>query len=276
LRIVTETTDAPSRLYHTYVRSGRVESGVRYSVNDEETIELSLAESLPLVGGLVGGLLAGIGLRFRNGWQSRRGTSDLRSDGGTGRTRAADGLFETARRLPERIREATPARQTDGFALLIFAGYATLYFPLLPLHTQLTVRYVLPVVPALVYLVARRQAVRRTVAVATRSLVVSYTVALGIGILVVGVTFPALDPAVGEAMQLHALVNLAVCGTLLGTVAAARAGFVDDTRPVAVALGVAGGATTLLVVRMQLVYFEYGTYAVPVVRRVADALAAAV
>jgi hypothetical protein len=273
-KAVSEAIDAPSRLYHTYVRSGRVDDWVRYSVNDEESIELSLAESLPLVGGLVGGLLAGIGARLRSGWRSRRSASELRSDGGTGRAKTGDGLLRTVRRLPGWVREATPARQTDGFALLVFAGYATLYFPLLPLHTQLTVRYVLPVVPALVYLVARRQAVHRAVAVASRSLVVSYVGALAVGVLVVAVAFPVLDPAVGEAMQLHALVNLAVCGVFLGAVAGSRVGFVDD-RAVAATLGVAGAATTLLVIRMQLVYFDYGTYAVPVVRRIADVLAVA-
>jgi hypothetical protein len=157
----------------------------------------------------------------------------------------------------------------------VCAGYATLYFPLLPLHTQLTVRYLLPVVPALVYLVARRRTVRRSIATATGSLVAGYALALVVGVVAVTVAFPVLDPAVGEAMQLHALANLAVCGTLLVAVAATRVGFVDDARLTAGTLGVVGAATTLLVVRMQLVYFGYGTYAVPVVRRVADALAVA-
>jgi len=273
--IVSEASEGPSRLYHTYVRSGRIGSGIRYDVNDEETIELTLAESLPLVGALVGGLLGALVYRLRTSWQSRREWSRLRSDGGAGERWSASSLIGTVRRLPGRIRAEDPVRQTDGFALVVFAGYAALYFPLLPLHTQLTVRYVLPAVPAVVYLVARRRTVRRSVATASRSLVSGYVLTLVAGVVAVAVAFPAIDPAIGEAMQLHALVNLAVCGTLFGAVVTTRAGLVDESRLTAWALGVAGAMTTLLVVRMQLVYFEYGTYAVPVVRRVADALAVA-
>jgi len=275
-KAVTQANEAPSRLYHTYLRSGRIESGVRYGVNDEETIELSLAESLPLVGALAGAFVGGLALRLRTGWRSRRVESSLRSDGGTGGKWSAGRVLGAVRRLPGRVRRGDPARQTDGLALAVFAGFATLYYPLLPLHTQLTVRYVLPVVPALVYLVARRRTVRRSVTAATRSLVAGYALALVAGVAAVAVAFPAIDPAIGEAMQLHALVDLAVCGALLGAVAATRAGLADDTRLAAAAVGVAGAVTTLLVVRMQLVYFEYGTYAVPVVRRVADALAVGV
>jgi|GEM_PF-354044 len=282
-RIVTEASEAPFRLYHTYVRSGRIAKDVRYDVNDEETIELSLAESLPLAGALAGAFVGGLTLRLRTGQWSRPGASGTRSDGGAGGDGSTDGLLDTVRRhpvgavrrLPGRVRRAHPARQTDGLALAVFAAYATLYYPLLPLHTQLTVRYVLPVVPALVYLVARRRTVRRCVATTPRSLVAGYVLALVAGVAAVAVAFPALDPAVGEAMQLHALVDLAVCGALAGVVTATRAGLVDDTRLAAGALGVAGAVTTLLVVRMQLVYFEYGTYAVPVVRRVADVFAVA-
>jgi hypothetical protein len=61
----------------------------------------------------------------------------------------------------------------------------------------------------------------------------------------------------------------------VATTAGARAGFIADNRVPAAALGVAGAVTTLLVVRMQLVYFEYGTYAAPVVRTVADLLGGA-
>jgi len=272
-RIVADASEAPSRLYHTYVRSGRIEDGVRYSVNDEETVELTLAESVPLVGALVGGLFGALAFGLWASWRSRRGRSRLRSDGGTGGRWPAGSPVETVRRLSGRIRGGDPASQTDGFALVAFGAYATLYYPLLPLQSQLTVRYVLPVVPALVYLVARRRVVRRSLAVTARPLVAGYVLALAAGVVALTVVFPALDPAVGEAMQLHALANLAVCGVLLGTVATTRASLVDDTRITAGALGVAGAATTLLVVRMQLVYFEYGTYALPVVRHLADGLA---
>lgn len=273
-RVIRETNDAPSRLYHTYVRSGRIGEHVRYDVNQQEAIELTLAESLPLVGGLFGVLLGWVGCRVR---PSRTGRRDSRSDGGTADTadRHLSKIGSRVRGLPRRIRSADPAVQTDGFAVLVLAGYATLYFPLLPLHTQITVRYILPSIPVLVYLVARRSVVGRSVEAEPRALVVSYAVVSLVGLTGTVAVFPVLDLAVGEAMQLHALVNLGVCSLLLIATATARAGFIDDTRVTAAVLGVTGAATTVLVVRMQLVYFEYGTYAVPVVRELADLLAVA-
>ena len=275
-RILAETGDAPGRLYHTYVRSGRADEFVWYAPNQQETVDLSLAESFPLVGGLVGAFLGGALIRVRSGRREER-TNAPRSDGGTpdgvrGRLAA---VGRSAGRFPGAVRAAAPARQTEGFALAVFAGYATLYFPVLPLHSQLTVRYLLPVFPVLVYLLARRPVVRRSVTAAGRSLAAGYFGALVVGAAAAAVAFPALDPAVGEAMQLHALVNLGVCVALVATTAGARAGIIADNRVPAAALGVAGAATTLLVVRMQLVYFEYGTYAAPVVRTVADLLGGA-
>ncbi|PSP53626.1 hypothetical protein BRC74_03480 [Halobacteriales archaeon QH_7_68_42] len=275
-RILAETGDAPGRLYHTYVRSGRADEFVWYAPNQQETVDLSLAESFPLVGGLVGAFLGGALVRVGSGRREER-TNAPRSDGGTpdgvrGRLAA---VGRSAGRFPGAVRAAAPARQTEGFALAVFAGYATLYFPVLPLHSQLTVRYLLPVFPVLVYLLARRPVVRRSVTAAGRSLAAGYFGALVVGATAAAVAFPALDPAVGEAMQLHALVNLGVCVALVATTAGARASFIADNRAPAAALGVAGAATTLLVVRMQLVYFEYGTYAAPVVRTVADLLGGA-
>jgi uncharacterized membrane protein YgcG len=273
-RVIRETDDAPSRLYHTYIRSGRIGENVRYDVNQQEAIELTLAESLPLVGGLVGTLLGWVGVRTRALGAGRRVS---RLDGGTTDTtdRRPSRIGSRVRGLPRRIRGADPALQTDGFAVLLFTGYATLYFPLLPLHTQITVRYILPSIPVLVYLVARRSVVGRSVEAEPRVLVVSYAVGSLVGLTATVTAFPVLDLAVGEAMQLHALVNLGVCSLLLVATATVRAGFIDDTRVTTAALGLAGGATTALVVRMQLVYFEYGTYAVPAVRAVADLLAVA-
>lgn len=269
-RIAGQVDHAPGRLYHTYVRSGRADDLVRYEANQEETIDLSLAESVPLVGGLagtaLGGVLAGLRSRRRAGDEA----AAARSDGGSSLAGRLAAAGRGIRDLARRVRGADPSRQTEGFALVVFAGYATLYFPVLPLHSQLTVRYLLPVVPALLFLLAARPTVGRSVGAAGRSLAAGYLGALVVGATAVAVAFPALDPAVGEAMQLHGLVNLAACVALAATTAGARAGFITDNMVPAAALGVAGAATTLLAVRMQLVYFEYSSYAAPVVRAVAD------
>jgi len=215
-RFAETAGSAPARLYRTYVRSGRADALTDYHVNDEEAIELSLLESNPLFGGVLGGLLAGLGA--------------------------------------------------------VVAGFGALYFPFLPLFSQLTVRYLLPAVPALVYLLGRVPAVATAVETRPRLLAGWYGGAVAAGLLGLTVAGAWLEPAVGEAMQLHALVNLAACGVLTIAVVVTAAGADRDTRVRTAAVATAGAATTVLVVAMQLAYFEYGTYAVPVVRLVADAV----
>jgi len=215
-RFAETAGSAPARLYRTYVRSGRADALTDYHVNDEEAIELSLLESNPLFGGVLGGLLAGLGA--------------------------------------------------------VVAGFGALYFPFLPLFSQLTVRYLLPAVPALVYLLGRVPAVATAVETRPRLLAGWYGGAVAAGVLGLTVAGAWLEPAVGEAMQLHALVNLAACGVLTIAVVVTAAGADRDTRVRTAAVATAGAATTVLVVAMQLAYFEYGTYAVPVVRLVADAV----
>lgn len=256
-RFASTVGSAPERTYRTYVRSGRIESGVSYGVNDEEAIELTLLESLPVAGVLVGGVALALG---RIGSRARSRPAALSSPG-----RALTGPVRW-------LRTASPARQTDLLACLVVAGLAVIYFPFLPLHSQLTVRYVLPMVPALVYLAVRIPAVRTAVDGAFRPLVGGYAVSVAIGLIAVAVGLPVLEPAIGEAVQLHALVNLCACGIAAGLVLARTAGADVSNRAVALALALAAAATTVLLVAMQLEYFEYGTPLLPAVRAVADAI----
>jgi len=256
-RFAETAGSAPARLYRTYVRSGRADALTDYHVNDEEAIELSLLESNPLFGGVLGGLLAGLGAVVAG----RRGVGGRLGD-----------VARSPGKWRARVLATDPARRTDVFALAVVAGFGALYFPFLPLFSQLTVRYLLPAVPALVYLLGRVPAVATAVETRPRLLAGWYGGAVAAGLLGLTVAGAWLEPAVGEAMQLHALVNLAACGILAIAVLVTAAGADRDTRVRTAAVATAGAATTVLVVAMQLAYFEYGTYAVPVVRLVADAV----
>lgn len=274
-KILAATGTAPARFYRTYVRSGRPALLSSPHVNDHEAIDLSLLESHPLFGGLAGALagallagVAGTGRRLRRLTGTRRqpapGAGDIAS--GSGDIAAA----AVPAHLLGRVRDASPARQTDGFALLVVAGFAVMYFPLLPLISQITVRYLLPAVPALLYLLVRVSGIAGTVEDRPRVLAGSYAAFVAAGLLAVLVGLPLIDPAIGEAMQLHGLVNLCVAGLVAAGVLAPSVGLEDDRVP-AVALGLGAAVTTVLVAAMHLAYFQYGTYALPFARIAADA-----
>lgn len=232
------------RLWHTFVRSGRIPmSRVDYAVNEHETIELALLEVLPLAGALL--VLPVVAARRV-------------------RDTAAGGLGELRAGLRD------PGRATDLLAGTWVATLVVIYIPLLPLHTQITVRYLLPVVPLLVYGVARLGPVRTAVTEESQRLAGGYvTVVVGGTLLVVAVLAFA-DPAVGEAMQFHALVGLAA-GSVLGAVAVTWP-LHRSPRAVATALATAAGVTTIFLALTALAYFPYGEYALAPVRVAADLL----
>jgi hypothetical protein len=229
-------TDDPARLFDVFGRSGWT-PGVRYAVNEYEAIELTILESTPLLAALLAAPVLAV----------RR----LRA----GAVRA--GLTSTR-------------RQVDAFALAYVALFVLVYLPRLPLHTQITVRYLLPIVPMGVYGVARLGAVRATIAQAGRRAAIALVGGTVVSLaLVVGVR-RALSLAVGEAMQFHALVALAA-GTLL-----AAWGTADrDPDRGAVVLGFAAGVGVALVVLVDLGYLTYGEPALGVARLLADALGGA-
>lgn len=259
---VSRATDAidrsPRRLYHTYLRSGRLP---RNNLNRGEAIDLTLVESTPLLGGIVAAVLTSVTTAVRGARWGRHGRDP--------RGFVRRSVFG---RLVGRVRTAAPQRQTAGFAVLVVLGYATLYFPFLPLGSQITVRYVLPVVPAGVYLLTQSTAVTGPLDDAFGAVVGSYLAFAFAGFGIVAFGLPGLELAIGEAMQLHALVNLAVATLLALALLPRSVGVEVDSRAPAVALGLAGAATTVLVASMHLEYFEYGTYVVPLARLVADAI----
>lgn len=256
--ILGEAKNAPGRLYRTYLRSGRASNFISYGTNSYEPIDLTLLETNPLFGGLAGALVG-------SGAAMRPGRRRLRSVGARIRSLPAP------TRWRQRVLGMHAARQTDLFGLAVVIGFGVMYFPRLPLHSQLTVRYILPMVPVLLYLLVRVPLIAEPIVRRPRWLAGGYAASVAIGLVGVGLVLPRLQLAVGEAMQLHGLVNLGVATVLVVTLLSTRFGHEDD-RLRAIALALAGGATTTLVVAMQLAYFEYGTYAVPVVRILAEAV----
>lgn len=218
--------DEGGRLWHTFVRSGLV-AGVNHAANEFEAIELAFLEAFPLVAAL----LAGPANLLRD-WRAWPGLAGVR---------------RTVR---------TPARATD----LLAAGWAltlvVVYLPFLPLHTQITVRYIVPVVVLCVYGICRLAPVRTCVDRAPGRLLGGYgtVVVLGVGLAVAAFRF--LEPAVGEAMQLHGLAGLAAAIAL-----AAIALTWPRHRSVAwttAALATAAGLTTVFLLFAALIHFPHG------------------
>ncbi|WP_225333141.1 hypothetical protein [Halomicrobium urmianum] len=235
-------------LWHVLVRSGRI-PGLRYAENGHEAVELAVLEAAPLLGALLAApVVAARRLRRRMG--------ALRS----GRTGAVKSAVSSVRRL-------SPAAQTDLLAVAWLGTFLVIYASRLPLFSQITARYVLPVMPLGVYLVARLPPVAAAVSARTRVAVVAYGLAvLGGGALLAG-TLTALDAAVGEAFQFHALVGLGAAA-LAGAVVAGRTirpGRVSH-RVVAAAVGTTAGATTAFYLLAGVEYVQYGPAAVGLAR----------
>jgi hypothetical protein len=155
------------------------------------------------------------------------------------------------------------------------AVFTVIYLSRLPLHTQLTVRYILPTVPLIMYGVVRIPAVHEAARDAKRWLAGGYVVST-VGGLILGLGVVAgLDLALGEAVQFHALVNLggaAVCaGAVLGRTVAPD---YVSSRAVALSLALPAGLTTAYLLLSGIVYFQYGPFALDFVRVLATHLPA--
>ncbi|MDS0279279.1 hypothetical protein NDI85_15870 [Halomicroarcula sp. S1AR25-4] len=239
------TLDDPARLSNVFVRSGHI-PGVKYRLNEYEVIELALLEATPILGTLLA-LPVLVGRR----------------------------LVGTERRSlrPSQPRRLSPRRQTDLFVVALAVVLTVIYLPRLPLYSQLTVRYLHPVVPLAVYGVCRVPAVRTAVTDATGWLIRAYALSLLFAVVVVLGGIVGLGLALGEAVQYHALWNLAAAAVCaIAVVGRTAAPTRVSPRAVAVGLALPAGFTTALLVLSGLVYFEYGAYAFDLVRVVADLL----
>jgi len=232
--LITDPNDA----YRTLVRSGYV-SRLSQRAQDTAAANLSLLESAPLLAAVVAVVPAGLRTTYE--------CVDERS-------------------LPDGCTSA------DAFLVLFAVTLSLVYIGTLPLHAQVTVRYLFPVTPAVACLAVRLPPIRRALDAHLETMLWTGLAGVLIGSQFVLVALLSLDVARGEAFQFHALLGLAVA-TLLAVWC--LVGSVTDRfdRAGAALLGAATAVATIFVCFAAVEYFGLGqTHALPMVRLIADVL----
>jgi hypothetical protein len=215
---------APDRVIGTFVLSEGFRSDGR---------NMSVLESAPLLGALVGGViclrrLSVSGTLFR-----------LRAD----RPKAAVGVAATV------------------YAVLL----VLLFLPSLPLQAQITARYLLPLYPLGLLLIVETPAVRAVLAEGWQTLGWSYLagILLGSQLLVAGVELAGAT--LDGAMRLESHLALGLATLLAAWTLAYSLGADSDgsLRAGAILLGLAAAAGTAFVLVSAFWYFPYGPFALP-------------
>jgi len=225
----------PAAVWQTLIRSG--DAAAALNITGSESVNLSLLESAPILGALVGGLPVA--------WRRIRARATL-------------------------TRTVGAATVVDLFAILLSVTLVLQYASRLPVHAQVTVRYLFPLFPLGVYLLARVPVVRATLTRNWRlfAWTSALTVLVGGQLLAVAVFWTAAG--LGEAFQLHALLALA---TALPLAAWSLLGRSDGRfgHAGAVCLGVTTGLPTVFVLLVALEYYSIGdSHLLPMVRIVAE------
>lgn len=234
--------ERPDRLSATFLRSGYIEAVA--TRDGGAAINLTVLESAPVLGALLA-LPAHLAVRRPDRSAIERW---LRS----------------------------PAGATDALTTVYTLGLTLVYLPRLPLHAQVTVRYLLALFPILVYAIARLPAVRRAIA-RTRTFAWTALASTLVGgqLLIAGLVL--LEATLGEAVQVHAWIGLAAALALGGWSVGATVLDRPGSRVGAVCLGVATGAGIVFALLSGVMYFAYaGDFALPVGRLVGEALAGVV
>ncbi|WP_224333780.1 hypothetical protein [Haloprofundus halobius] len=180
-------------------------------------------------------------------------------------------VFATLVLLPKAAIRRVRTRGRDAISAtdLLVAVYAVvltlMYLPRLPIHASITVRYLLPAMPLFVY-AAFRFVESRELLDYPRALGFSYLGTVTIGTQVVLTYVLVLQANIGEAMQLHALLNL-VAAVCLAVWLLAHSVAPSQTRPAgAVVLGCVCGLTTSFLLLSGTIYLATDTgYVLPVV-----------
>lgn len=233
--------DSPERVFQTFVRSGYVERaaarGASFSYN------LAYLESMPLLGPAVLGTIHAV--RHSNLLRNPRNVGSV--------------LF----------RDADASTRVLALAGVYFSLMVLFYQERLPLHSTLTVRFLVPTMPLAVYAALRLPALRTVLIERFRTVGVTYAVTVLVGGELFAGVLVLLSPTVGEAVQLHALIALVMAGTLSAWcilvsldgrwLPARNAGRVG-----AVLLGTTAGTTTVFLLLSGWMHFPYGDYALPI------------
>ncbi|QLK27532.1 hypothetical protein HYG81_08000 [Natrinema zhouii] len=219
------------RLSHVFLRSGRI-PGVNYSQTGGQTVELTIAESAPVLGALVAVPVV------------------------------AAKRIERTHSVRQQLRD--PLTQTDLFAFCYVCLFTLMYISRLPLHSTITVRYLAPIVPILLYGVFRLEPIRRVTNREWRPFALAVCGFTAIGVTIAIAVFGAVNWSVGTIVQTHAIVNLCIAGVLaVWIVVATRTDRWDRIGALALALAVAAMAVFLLLSGLE--YFGSGRqFALPI------------
>lgn len=229
--------ERPSAVYHTLIRSGGAAAALDNA--GKESVNLSVLESAPLLAAMAGVVPVL--------WRRLPAIS-----------------------LPERTLSGRAL--TDLFAVLIIVTLTLQYASRLPIHAQLTVRYLFPLYPLGVYLVCRLPVVNATLTANTRLFAWTTAVATLIGGQLLVVAIFSTVVGLGEAFQLHAVLALAVAVPL---VTWAMFGRSDDWfgRIGAVLFGFATAVTTLFTLLVAIEYYPVAnSHMLPAVRILGELL----
>lgn len=236
---LVDVVDSPGQLVTIFLRSGTVERVADRA--HHVSVNLSILEASPILAAATGAIPVGLH-----------------------RAREASGLPS--------IGAIAPARVVDLFLGSFAVLLSLLYMFRLPIHAQITVRYLFPIVPVLVVLIVRLPAIRLVARDQWRTLAWTVATAVLIGgqFLLVGLV--TLDPGLGEAFQFHAVVSLAVAAPLalwaITGRAEGRGGQIG-----AVLLGLATAASILFLVFVTVEYYAIGDrQMLPIVRALGEAI----
>ncbi|RXK46237.1 hypothetical protein [Halorientalis pallida] len=238
--VVVAFTD-PVRLHRVFLRGGYL-SSVAFR-DGYQAIRLTVLESAPILAGFAAAPVAA-GL-----WIRRRGRTALGSS-----LRSPTGVVDTV-------------------ALASGLLFVFLFLPRLPVHAQVTVRYLHPLYLLGVYGLARVPAIRSAVTTHWRTTGLAYGGTVLIGGQLVVIVLAAIDAGLGEAVQFHALLALAAATSLAAWAVVRTLSDTVPERAGAALVSVTAGAGTIFVLLSGIEYFAYaGEFALPVVRWLSAAL----
>jgi hypothetical protein len=239
------------RFTQTFVRSGYV---ISHSRAVGEAVNLSVLESAPVLGGIVSPAVGGVAAKV-TGTRERQLSTDS---------------IATALRRP-----APATGLALGLHVLLISAMS---LPKLPLHAQITVRYLLPAYVAGVILLVLSPPVRRALDEHARTFGWALAGGALIGSQLLVVALVRMRPGLGEAFQFHAAIGLVLAlAVAVGTLLAVLTDHGDKV--LAAVLGIATASTAVFTFLIVTGYASsIGTYPnggdqlLPVVRVLADIL----
>jgi len=225
----------PDDAYHAFIRSGSASGALDNA--GEESVNLSLLESAPVLVAMLGSIPLVRRLRLPSSMADRVLSAD---------------------------------RVVDAFALTAFVGVVLLYTSRLPLHAQVTARYLFPLYPLNVYLLMRLPVVRESLTTHGRLFLWTVTGSVLIGGQLTVVFVALTVNGIGEAFQLHALLALGIAVPLGGWALRGRSeGLAGQTG--AALLGAATGVTTVFLLLTSIEYYALGdAHLLPMLRALAE------